>query len=171
MVLIYGKNKKESIKTNGTIFNQWQPKHELPMMPYCGCAGDCLAAGVWRVLLTVALCGLVHVELMFSDGGLDGAVVLGRGRVRVRMRVRMRMRMGGRELGGDAVLGRGRKLGWWVGLGHGWIRGRRCVLVTLRRRKRFSVTCFAWRLNVDGTWIWKTVMLQGQSKTCLGENE
>lgn len=126
-------------------------------MPYCGCAGDCLAAGVWRILLTVALCGLVHVELMFSDGGLDGAVVLGRGRVRVRMRVRMRMRMGGRELGGDAVLGRGRKLGWWVGLGHGWIRGRRCVLVTLRRRKRFSVTCFAWRLNVDGTWIWKSV--------------
>lgn len=120
------------------------------MMPYCGCAGDCLAAGVWCVLLTVALCGLVHVELMFSDGGLDGAIVLGRRRVRVRMRVRMRMRMGGRELGGNAVLGRGCKLGWWVGLGHGWIRGSRCVLVTLQgERQRFSVTLFAWRLNTE----------------------
>lgn len=126
---------KKSFKSNKSIYSCCQAKDELPMMPYCGCAGDCLAAGVWRVLLTVALRGLVHVKLMFSDRGLDGAVVLGRGRVRVRMCVRMRMRMGGRELGGNAVLGRGCKLGRWVGLGHGWIRGSRCVLVTLRGEK------------------------------------
>lgn len=103
------------------------------MMPYCGCAGDRLTAGVWPALLTVALWGLVHVEWMLTDRGLDPGVVLWCCWVLVWMWVGVWMWMGvwSRELSWNAVLGRGSKLGWWVSLGHGWVRGCRCVLVTL----------------------------------------
>lgn len=106
-------------------------EHQFPMMPYCGCASDCLAAGVWRTLLAVALWGLVHVEWMLADGGLDSAVVLRCCWVWMWVRVWMWMGMWSCELSRNAVLGRGCKLGWWVSLGHGWIWGCRCVLVTL----------------------------------------
>ncbi len=103
------------------------------MMPYCGCAGDRLTAGVCPALLIVALWGLVHVEWMLTDRGLDPSVVLRCCWVLVWMWVGVWMWMGvwSCELSWNAVLGRGGKLGWWVSLGHGWVRGCRCVLVTL----------------------------------------
>lgn len=103
----------------------------FPVTPYCGCAGDRLAARVWCALLSMALWGLVHVERMLADRGLDSTVVLCRCWVWMWVGVWMWMRVWSCELSGDAVLGRVRKLGWWISLGHGWIRGCRCVLVTL----------------------------------------
>lgn len=102
-------------------------------MPYCGCAGDRLTAGVWPALLAVALWGLVHVEWMVADGGLHPTVVLWCCWVLVWMWVGVWMWMGvwSCEFSWDSILGRGGELGWWVSLGHGWIRGCRCVLVTL----------------------------------------
>lgn len=45
-------------------------------MPYCGCAGDRLTAGVGPTLLNVALGGGVHVKWVLTDRGLNPAVVL-----------------------------------------------------------------------------------------------
>lgn len=104
-------------------------------MPYCGSAGDRLTAGVWPSLLTVALWGLVHVEWMLTDGGLDPSVVLWCCRVLVWMGVWMWVGVWSCKLSRDAVLGSGGKLGWWVSLGHGWVRGCRCVLVTLYEQR------------------------------------
>lgn len=112
------------------------------MMPYCGCAGHCLTASVWPALLAVALGGLVHVEWMLTDRGLDSGVVLWCCWVLVWMWVRVWMWVGvwSCEVSWNAILGRGGKLGWWVSLGHGWVRGCRCVLVTLYRQKKNA--CF-----------------------------
>lgn len=115
--------------------------NQLPVTPYCGCACDRLAAGIWCALLAVGLWGLVHVELMLADGGLDSAVVLRRCRVWMRVGVWMWMGVWGCELSGEAVLGWVCKLGWWISLGHGWIRGCRCVLVTLWRHRDSEHLC------------------------------
>ena len=58
------------------------------MMPYCGVAGDAVAAGVRAARPLVALRGLVHVEGVVADGGLHPGVVR---RVLVRVGVWMWM--------------------------------------------------------------------------------